>query len=705
MTGLNLSCFWKPGSVVVVGASPKGGLGYNILKNFQTTTVKVFAVHPTHEEILGVTAYPKLKDLPEIPDCVVFVTRADVTVELLKEAGEKGIKGAVIYASGFGESESGVGLERELQAVARQYGMVVCGPNCLGPVNFMDGISLLSSEAAIEMIKKNNQLLGNKKVSIISQSGGLLFSICNYARARGLKICRAVSSGNEAVTDLSDYLDDFIDDKESDAILILAESIRRPEKFIKVAERAMGLRKPIVWLPLGRTEEGAKVAATHTGAIARPARILDAVFEHFGIIAVESITELVETGILCTRYPEPLSCKGEPKIAILSITGGGAVHCTDWAERVSLKRAKFSPETLSVLREKGSAFSSSTNPLDTGWPVMNDKDRSRAILEALTSDKEVDILIVILPISISGDPTGRAEKLFATLGEYYSRGKPIVFISTAAHSFGEYWHPLINPSNIAFLEDIGTGFRVLSKWARGRAYQESIKGEDSITEEYKISGPSDRLWTEYEGELLLESAGVPIPMGKVVEGAAEVVRASEQIGYPVMLKVIYPPVEHKARMGFVAGPLRNSREVTEAYQHILEKSNLQDKKIQFLVHQYIQNIKAEIMVSITNKFEFGNFLILSVGGRFVLEEQAKVILLPCSENRIRDALHGILQKHFDLGLISKDDIERVVSVTKRVVGLGLSASNRLRTIEINPLVISEGNAYAVDAVVEPIGLK
>jgi acyl-CoA synthetase (NDP forming) len=698
---VNLECFWKPRSVVVVGASPKGGLGYNVLRNLKSSGVKIFAVNPTHQEIGGVIAYPNLKDLPEIPDCGVFATRAESIPGLLKEAGEKGIKGAVIYASGFGETASGEKLEKELQQVARQYDMAVCGPNCLGLANFTDGISLLSGQMATDIILKTNKLPGHRKVSIISQSGGLMVSVGFHATSRGLKIHRAVSSGNEAVTDICDYLDDFIDDDGCNAILVIAESIRRPEKFISVAERAMFAKKPIIWLPLGRTEAGAEVAATHTGAIARPARILEAVFDHFGIIVADSLTEFVEAGILCTCYPEPPSARPTPQIAILSITGGGAVHCTDWAERVGLKRAALNPETVSVLQEKGSSFAPARNPVDTGLPTMLDKDRGRPIIKALIDDKAVDILLVITPVWKSGDVN--TEQVLKTLDEFCHMGKPIVVISTTTHSFGEYWHPFVNSSNIAFIEDIGTGFKILSSWARGGlACRESAARKDLITEKkYKIRGPSDRLWTEYEGEQLLKEAGIPIPMGEVAKSLEEVVHASERMGYPVMLKVIYPPVEHKARMGFVAGPLRNSKEVTGACKQMLEKPDLHSQQIQFLVHQYVPDIKAEIMVSITNRFEFGSFLILSVGGRFVLEEEAKVILLPCSEDRIRRSLLDILHKHLDMGVISGEDIDKIVFVIQKVIALGLSASNRLRTIEINPLAISGDGLYAVDAVVEP----
>ncbi|RLF12713.1 MAG: acetyl-CoA synthetase [Thermoprotei archaeon] len=384
-----LKPLFYPNSIAVIGASDNPTkLGYRYVKNLVEGGYKgrVYPVNPklAGREVLGFKSYPSIFDVPEEVDLALIAVGARLTLNVLKDCASRGVKAAIVFASGFAESmgEEGRKMELEMRRISEESGMVIVGPNCLGIVNLAVGLNTLV-EAVIP--KEPG------RISFISHSGSLMETFLTTSSERGFYISKAVSSGNEAATTLNDYLEYFIEDPETGVIAMYIEAIKDGRRFMELCRSTT---KPLVALKAGRTEAGKTAAKSHTASLAGSVEVWNGVCKQLGIIQARSLEELYD---LSMALACPLRPSGN-RVAIITAPGGPAVLATDACEELGLRVPRLTDDSISKLRSMLPPFASPINPVDISASALEDIDVYERVLRVVASDPNVDSIIVIPPL-------------------------------------------------------------------------------------------------------------------------------------------------------------------------------------------------------------------------------------------------------------------------------------------------------------------
>lgn len=383
----DLHALLDPGSIAIVGASADfkriNGRPLRFLLEYGYRG-KLFPINPRYTEIAGVPCYPSVAQLPETPDLALIGLGAEATPGVLEECGRRGIRAAVVFSGGFGETGAdGQALQDRLVEVAERYGVAVSGPNCLGFINFA-----LKAACTFTATFDTVDLVPGR-IAFVSQSGALGAYIYALARERGLGFSYYVSSGNEARLDFANYLEFLVDNPETDVILGYLEAARDGSALLRAADRALAAGKPLVLLKVGRSSDGARAARSHTGSLAGSDRVYDAAFRQHGVVRADTIEGMLDIAYLATVGHVPRG----PGVAVSTISGGAGVVLADEIERFGLTLAPLTPETLRALDGLVPAFGSIRNPVDTTATPLNDPDILRGCLAALARDPTVDTVI------------------------------------------------------------------------------------------------------------------------------------------------------------------------------------------------------------------------------------------------------------------------------------------------------------------------
>ncbi|HVD20622.1 MAG TPA: CoA-binding protein, partial [Nitrososphaera sp.] len=326
------SIFFSPKSIAIIGASEKPGVGktifYNIAKHFKG---KIYPVTPSNPTVGGLTAYKNVLDIPDSIDLAVVAAPSKFTPDVMEEVGKKGIKGAIIVSAGFKEvDEAGAKLEREVGEIAKKYGIKVIGPNCLGIMSFSKDNIMTST------FLKITPKYGN--IALVSQSGAICAATVEDAEAQSIGFSKVISMGNKVDMDESDVLELLAEDEDTRVIVMYLEDIRNARRFMEIAKKiTTENKKPIIVLKAGRTAEGAKAAASHTGALGGSDANYEAAFAQGGVIRVDTMGELFDLATAFSKQPLP-----HGNVVIVSNAGGPAIISTDACSRYGLKMADIS---------------------------------------------------------------------------------------------------------------------------------------------------------------------------------------------------------------------------------------------------------------------------------------------------------------------------------------------------------------------------
>ncbi len=385
---VRLKKIFYPESVAVIGASRrKGAVGNAVLSNvvFGNYNGVVFPVNPRAKSIQGIKCYPDVKSVPDQIDLAVVVVPNVVTPKVVEECGRKGVKGLVIISAGFNEiGGKGAELQTEVVNLAKKYGMALVGPNCLGIINTDPSISLNAS------FGKYMPVPG--KIGLISQSGALCTAILDHAKSEGIGFSKFISFGNKADLNEVDFLRYLGDDPQTKVILLYVENLSDTREFMRIAGQITTGKhaKFIIAIKSGRTSEGSKAALSHTGALAGPDAIYDALFVQSGVLRVDSVEHLFASAIAVANMPMP---KGR-RVAIITNAGGPGVMATDASIRYGLELSALKEKTVQELRKVLPETASLGNPVDLIGDA--ESDRYEGVLRSILRAKEVDGVIVLL---------------------------------------------------------------------------------------------------------------------------------------------------------------------------------------------------------------------------------------------------------------------------------------------------------------------
>ena len=693
-----LKAIFTPRSVAVIGASAKPqSLGRAVFANllFAGYNGCVYPVNSKAKSILGVRAYPTVLDVPDEVDLAVVLVPAGFVPQVLKDAGRKGVKGAIVISAGFKEiGGGGIELERQLQSVAREYGMAVVGPNCFGVINTDPAVSLNAT------FSRSFPLGG--KIAFISQSGAVGVAALEYAAAEKIGFSKFISIGNKADIDENAVLEALADDPETDVILLYLEALENPKEFVRLARR-ISEKKPILGVKSGRTLEGAKAAASHTGALAGSDEVYDSLFAQCGVLRVDTLEELFRLGVAFAKQPLP---RGH-RVAIVTNAGGPGIMATDNSVRYGLELASLDPKTKSILMADLPPTVSLNNPID----LIGDADESRyqLAMQAVLADDNVDgVIVICVPQMLTNlEATSKAIAQQARFSN-----KPVFAVYMATGNIEDSLKILEDAQipHYRFPEDAARALSAMARYfhwqSRPRTqvrHLENIDREKVRAILAKAKKERRKFLPEPEAHAVLEAYGFPILRSKMVRDAAEAVAAACEIGFPVVLKIVSPDIVHKVDVGGVRLNLESETEVRDAYAELLQRVTSAKNDVEIwgvLVQEMVRGGK-ETILGMKRDPHFGALLMFGLGGIYVeVLKDVTFRIAPIRELGAKNMIENIKGIKLLMGYRGEpaSDLDAIAESLLRLSQL-VTDFPEIEEMDINPLIVlpAGSGARVVDA--------
>ncbi|MFC5821704.1 acetate--CoA ligase family protein [Nonomuraea harbinensis] len=694
---------FNPRSVAVIGASSKPGtLSWWPLRLLVQYGFAggVHPVNPSRSEIEGVPCVASLADVGGPVDLAVIALNAKNTVQAVRDCAAAGVKVAVLPSQGFGETgEDGRAMEREMLAAARESGLRIVGPNT-------DGVGNLATGALATIQPIFGQGVEPGRVAVITQSGATAASLIMRLKEEGIGTRLYASAGNEIDLGLADYLSVALQDPEVSMVVSFVEAIRRPDDFVKVAELAAELGKPIVLIKVGRTEQAARRAAAHTGALAGADEIYQAVFDSLGIIRVDELSEVVAVAkfYLSRGLPQ------DDGVAIMSVSGGQAGALADRAARSGVTVPDLGPAATAELEEL-LAFGTAINPCDLTGEVARDSGLATAAYTAFDADPAIST-VVYARKELTGDAGRRASERIAAAAAPKER-TPLAIYSMDGElndeekaAFAEADIPVFTSAGELF-----TAVRTLAAYRRGAERARTRKtgpaartGESGQAASRALPGGAGPL-DEAAAKALLAEYGVAVPAEAPATSADDAVAHAERIGYPVVLKVADARVPHKTEIGGVEVGLAGAAAVRAAYEGIdaRARAHLGDAPEGVLVQQQITD-GVEMIAGIVVDPQFGPFVLLGSGG--VLTELLSDAVLrpaPVEPGEVRDMIAELRGRKLLTGFRGAPpaDVDALADTVSALSRLGADHADRIAELDLNPVLVRPAGhgAVAVDALI------
>ena len=694
----NLDALFNPRSIAVVGASTKPHtVGNDLVKNLFTHkfTGKIYPVNPKAPDILGLKAYPNLAELPEAVDLIAVAVPAAAVLDVVAQARTKGVKAMVLISAGFKETgHEGAELEKKLTAAAREAGIVLVGPNCLGIINADPKISLNATFARI--------MPRSGKLAFLSQSGALCTSVLDYAEEWQIGFSKFVSFGNKADVNEIDLLNYLAEDEETRVIAMYLEDITNGRAFIETARRVFWDHgKPIICIKSGRSPEGAKAVSSHTGSLAGSDSVYDAILEQSGIQRVDTIAELFDYAALYTTQP---LAKGN-RLGIITNAGGPGIMATDAAIRKGLQLAKLSDQTKTKLRECLPAAAAFGNPID----VIGDAhaDRYRDAVRAVLEDPGVDMgLIILTPQSMT-----EIEETARVIPETIKGiGKPVACSFMGAESVAEGAKMLRESGlpNYSFPED---AIFALSGSAR---LADELKIPDRLYVEFKdldvekakkiiadaLSSSDKKYLTQAECRPIFECYGFPLLFSRMASSSAEAADIVGKFGRAVVMKIMSADVVHKLDAGGVMLNISGAEAAAKTYDQIIANVSkaVPGAKIQGILIEEMARKGVEVILGATRDARFGPMLMFGLGGSFV--EVLKDVTFRLAP-MWRASAHMMIRQIRTFKILTgvrgapPSDLEKLEDVLLRLSAMVVNHPE-ISELDINPLIVhGEGEGCSV----------
>jgi len=695
-----LDKIFKPQRLALVGVSPNPkSVSGKILTNLITGGYRgvVYPVNPAVEAVLGIPCFDNVKNLPRTPDLAVITSPAAQVPKLVAECGEAGILGIIIISAGFREiGPQGKALEEQILAEKKKFpGMRILGPNCLGVIS--PGFQLNASFASSMPL--------NGHIAFISQSGALCTSILDWSLEEKIGFSYFVSIGNAIDIDFGDLIDYFGEDENTRSILLYIESISKPKRFMSAA-RAYARTKPIIAYKAGRFPESAEAASSHTGALASEDAVYDAAFQRAGLARVFEIGEMFDVAELIGRHKIP---KG-PRLAIVTNAGGPGVMASDALIEAGGKLAELSPKTIEFLNQSLPPAWSHGNPVD----VLGDA-KSKTVAKAVNAvlqDENIDAVLLIITPQAMTNPPGIAKELIPIAAESQ---KPILAAFLGGPTMREAVR-LLNEAEIPTYntpEQAVRAFMTLVNYARNleNLYEtpREISLEFPIEREkirqqilpWLVQGPE--ILDEQTSKKILSAYGIPTSVPLIAQTKEEAVKLSQQIGYPVVLKIHSPDITHKTDVGGVVLDLEDAHMVETAFDRIMSsvKKLVPQAKIEGVTVQKMIKAKDGLEMIIGSKKDptFGAVIMVGSGGitAEILGDRS-LCFPPLNERLARRLLEQLkswplLQGYRHRPPVNLDKlIETIIRFSYLVADYP-----EIKEIDINPLLVSPDEVIALDA--------
>ena len=711
---MNLAPLLCPRSIAVIGASDNkariGGVPVDLL--IRSGFKKLYPVNPKNATVQGLNAFADIESVPELVDLAIIALSAELTLPMLERCHALGIPAALVYASGYAETNEAEGQARqeELAAFAARTGMTIAGPNCMGNANFTDGILTTFGQSF-----QPGEPAGN--CALLTQSGNMCSTLFRMARRAGVTFSQIINTGNEASVEFSDYLDFLADDPATTSAICYIEELRNGPKFLAAAAKFRAAGKLLAVFKVGASEKGAEATRSHTAALAGDTAAYDAAFARAGVARATEFAGLADLA-----YLHSLGDKiGGDNCAILSISGAAGAILSDALALAGGAVPTLPQDVQQGLSAQIPGHSMVSNPIDMTGNIVNSNEFISECIRLALSPDEIDLLLLYTPGSFLTNALDQVEKAAA------ASSKAIVVVDTFAMADRER----LAKHGIGYFDDFDRAARAISAygaWKRpssplpfrggagGGGCQLNAAPADSpqpnptpegegLSAEWPAFPAGRTALSETEAKEALARFGVPVVQDALVHSEAEARAQAARIGFPLVAKLVSPDVAHKTEHGLIRLGLGSEDAVAEAFTAMMTKAqSMPGVHIEGVTLEPMLAGGVEILAGVTRDPVFGWLLTVGLGGVWTeLMQDACHALLPVGADQAEAMLRSL--KGFKLldgyrGAPKAD----VGAAAKAIAALGeavLAGGDALREVEVNPLlVLPEGRgAVAVDALV------
>ncbi|MCE1185380.1 GNAT family N-acetyltransferase [Zoogloea sp.] len=690
----------EPRSVAIIGASTREmSLGNILVRNMLDAGFKgkLFAVNPKYEEVLGVPCYKSVEEIPQRLDLAVITTKADRVPAIVDACGRAGTKSVIVLTAGFSDAgPRGKMLEKNTVENARRHRIRLLGPNCLGLIRPELGLNASFAPGGA----------AKGSIGLISQSGALCSAILDWAKPNNVGFSTVVSLGSSVDVDFGEVLEYMVSDARTEAIFLYVEGIKDARRFVS-ALRAAARVKPVLLIKVGRHPAGSQAALMHSGAMVGEDAVFDAALRRAGVIRLYSMGQLFAAAKALFAHFRP---RGN-RLAVITNGGGPGVMAADRAADLRIPMARLSEGTIAKLNELLPASWSHCNPID----IMGDADPDRyaKTLEIVLADENVDGALTILTPQAMSRPTEVAQRVieiertadkpvFTTwMGEEQVREGRALLEAAGIPSFST-----TEPA-VELFSNISSYYRNQKLLVQTPSSLSSDLNPPSVESarlviETALSERRKKL-NEMESKALLAAFRIPIAQTVVARSATEAMVLAEELGLPVAMKIDSPSITHKADTGGVRLNLNGLAAVRSAYQDILE--DVRKKRPDAVINgvaiepMVIKPYGRELMVGVFRDPVFGPVITFGGGGSHLeIQEDRAVALPPLNNFLVQDLIKStrvsaLLGEYRNMPGINMEALEFVLlRISEMVCELPW-----IRELDINPLIVDEHGAVAVDA--------
>jgi len=690
--GFNLNRLLRPSTVAVAGASadPRS-IGGAILRNLRGCGFSgpTTFVSPTRDQIDGQPCVKSLRDIPEGTDAVILNLPRAAIRQALGDCVTRGVGAAVVFATGFGESDAAGRQEQDAIAkLCQEGGLALLGPNCLGFANYVDGICASFEELSFD---QHTFAAGSRRVAVIAQSGATAANVRSSLQARGIAVSHVVSTGNEVVLQVEDFITYVIDEGVS-AVALYVEQIRNPPRFLAIACHARDRGVPIVMLHPGRSARARAAAQSHTGALTGDYAVMKTAVENEAVVLVETMDELFDATAILQRYPRPSAA------GAAIVTNSGAIRALglDTMEEVGLPVARPSSGTLAKLRAIAPANVEIDIPIDLGAAGYSDASIFTRTSEALVEDPGVGSVIWAMT---GGGPRQQRSKAQSLIPVSQKTDKPLILTITGdSSSLDPQFLQTVRDNEVALFRSPERTLRAMAALHRHAVARDGAAERRTAVTPVPPLGGTGAL-TEYAGKAWLRELGVPVPPGRLVQTLEQAHEAADTLGFPLVIKAQAPSLQHKSDAGGVIVGIRDAVELTAAWERMQASlaAALGSVSLDGVLVEQMSRPGLEMVVGAKHDPRWGPVILVGLGGVWI-EALRAVEFLPPDISRVR-AIERISRMRGAalLGPFRGQPPRDVGALADLILTLGnaMRAQPSIREIDINPVMVFAAGAGAM----------
>lgn len=688
----------SPRSIAVIGVSAEPtGFGARTVQNMANYAGEVWCVNPKYagQQLHGRPCFATVADIPGIPDSAVIALPRTGVLGAVEALAAKGGGGAVLYASGYGETDlpERAMEEEELRNRARELGFPLLGANCLGFVNHV------TKCGATFMPDYGKMTAPAGGVGVVSQSGAMGYALMQAAE-RGFAIAHMLTAGNSTDLDVCDLAAFQLAMPEVRSIALAVEGLRDARRLLLLGEQAKAAGKPIVVLKLGRGSVGAAAAMSHTGSLAGATEAWSAGFKRAGMLEVEDFDALLETAGFLAKAPPP---KGRG-VGIVTPSGGAGIMAADHAEFAGLDLPQPRPDTAATLKASIPEFGSPRNPCDLTAQVATNPKLFEDCMEAMLADDQY--ATVIFPI-VYHNPASSPSRMQTLDPMAAKAGKPICIMWIPESLEGAGPEAADTAPHLALFRSTRRMMNAIRLWLE-------YHGATAETAAPRIAAPTlpagAATLMEAEAKALFREAGLPVGEERRAADADAAVKAAEAVGFPAVLKLDSPDVAHKTEVGGVQLNLADADAVRAGFARIMEgaRTHAPEARVEGVLVQRMEPRGVELILGARRDGQWGTMVLVGLGGvQAELWKDVQMDVAPVSPARAEAMLRALRSWPLLDGFrgAPKVDVAKVAEAISRFSAFAAACGERLEEAEINPLLCRPDGCVAVDGLMTLSGAQ